>query len=84
MEACWLYPFLLRNKSNNQGGDLVNNRSYWSGLLAGGLMGAILGMAISSRQKPPRKLMMQSGEIGDQARKVMHGISKGMGDMLRR
>lgn len=62
----------------------MNNRSYWSGLLAGGLMGAILGMAISSRQKPHRKLMMQPGEIGDQARKVMNGISKGMGEMLRR
>lgn len=62
----------------------MNNRSYWSGLLAGGLMGAILGMAVSSRQIPHRKLMINSGEMGDRARKVMRGISRGMGDMLRR
>ncbi len=62
----------------------MNNRSYWSGLLAGGLMGAILGMVVSSHQIPHRRLMMGSGEVGDRARKVMRGISRGMGDMLRR
>ncbi|MGD0153635.1 MAG: hypothetical protein ABSC17_07725 [Thermacetogeniaceae bacterium] len=62
----------------------MNNRSYWSGLLAGGLVGAILGMVVSSRQMPHRKLMTNSGEMSDRARKVMRGISRGMGGMLRR
>lgn len=62
----------------------MNNRSYWSGLLAGGLTGAILGMVFSARHQPHRKLMMQSGEMGERAKKVMRGLSRGMGDMLRR
>jgi hypothetical protein len=47
-------------------------------------MGVILGMFFTARHRPERKLLMQSGEIGNRARRVMHGISRGMGDMLRR
>jgi hypothetical protein len=61
----------------------LNRQSYWSGLFAGGIMGVILGMFFASNHRPQRKLLMQSGEIGDRARKVMRGISRGMGDMLR-
>lgn len=61
----------------------MSRQGYWNGLLAGGLMGAILGMICASRHQPHRKLMI-SGDMGDRARKVMRGISRGMGDMLRR
>jgi hypothetical protein len=46
-------------------------------------MGVILGMFFASHHRPQRKLLMQSEELGDRARKVMRGISRGMGDMLR-
>jgi hypothetical protein len=62
----------------------LDRQNYWSGLFAGGIMGVILGMFFTARHRPERKLLMQSGEIGTRARKVMHGISRGMGDMLRR
>ncbi|MGD0621667.1 MAG: hypothetical protein ABSA82_04280 [Thermacetogeniaceae bacterium] len=62
----------------------MNRQNYWNGLFAGGIMGVILGMFFASRYRPQRKLLMQSGEIGDRARKVIRGISRGMGDMLRR
>ena len=62
----------------------MNRQNYWSGLFAGGIMGVMLGMFFASRHRPERKLLMQSGEIGDRARKVMRGISRGMGDILSR
>jgi gas vesicle protein len=62
----------------------MNNRSYWSGLLAGGIMGAFVGLLLASRSQPQRKLLLQSGEMGARARKVWHGLSRSMGDMLRR
>jgi len=68
----------------NRGVIQLNRQNYWSGLFAGGIMGVILGMFFASRHRPQQKLLMQSGEIGNRARKVMRGISRGMGDMLRR
>jgi len=62
----------------------VARRSYFNGLLAGGLMGAILSLMFTSRRKPNRKLMVKSDEVGNRARKVFRGISRGMMDMLRR
>ncbi|NPV28452.1 MAG: hypothetical protein HPY58_02120 [Firmicutes bacterium] len=59
-------------------------RGYFSGLLTGGLMGAILSLMFTSRRKPNRKLMARSGEVGNRAKKVFRGISRGMMDMLRR
>jgi hypothetical protein len=46
-------------------------------------MGMVLGMFFASRQQPQRKALLQTGEITGRARKVMRGISRGMGDMLR-
>ncbi len=62
----------------------MNSRGYWSGLLAGGIIGAFLGMLFVSRNQPYRKLLTQDGEMGVRARKVWRGLSRGMGDMLRR
>ncbi len=62
----------------------MNRQNYWSGLFAGGIMGVVLGVLFASRHRPQRKLLMQPGEIGDRARKVMRGISRGVGDALRR
>lgn len=59
-------------------------RSYFNGLLTGGFVGAILSMIVSSRQKPQRKLMLRPGKMGDQAKRVFRGISRGMVEMLRR
>jgi hypothetical protein len=68
----------------NRGVIQLDRQNYWSGLFAGGIMGVILGMFFTTRHRPERKLLMQPGEIGSRARKVVHGISRGMGDMLRR
>jgi hypothetical protein len=62
----------------------LDRQNYWSGLFAGGIMGVILGMFFTAHHRPERKLMLPSGEIGTRARRVMRGISRGMGDMLRR
>ncbi|HHW41154.1 MAG TPA: hypothetical protein GXX19_08400 [Syntrophomonadaceae bacterium] len=62
----------------------MQRRSYFSGLLTGGLMGAIAGLLFATRPKAQRKLMMRPGQMGDRARRVFRGISRGMLEMLRR
>ncbi len=62
----------------------MGKRGYFSGLLTGGLMGAIFGLMFSSRQRSGRKMMVRSDEVGNRAKKVFRGISRGMIDMLRR
>lgn len=47
-------------------------------------MGAIAGLVWASRSKAPRKLMIRPGQMGDRARKIFRGISRGMLEMMRR
>ncbi len=56
-------------------------RSYLSGLVTGGLLGAVLGAFISSRQGND---MRKAEEMGESARRVLRGISRGMLEMMRR
>jgi hypothetical protein len=60
----------------------LSRQGYWNGLLAGGLVGALLGIIYASNHQPQRKLII-SGDASDRARKVMRGISRGVGEMLR-
>jgi len=55
-------------------------RSYLSGLVTGGLLGAVLGAFISSRQSE----VSRAQEMGENARRVLRGISRGMLEMMRR
>jgi len=59
---------------------ILAKRSYLSGLVTGGLLGAVLGAFISSRQSDERKAQ----EMGESARRVLRGISIGMLEMMRR
>lgn len=56
-------------------------RSYLSGLVTGGLLGTVLGAFISSRQGNE---MRKTQEMGESARRVLRGISRGMLEMMRR
>lgn len=59
-------------------------RNYFNGLVTGGFLGAVLGAIFTARQSPNRKLMVQSHQIGDNAKRVMRGISRGVLEMMRR
>lgn len=59
-------------------------RGYFNGLLTGGLMGAIAGFVWATRSKATRKLNLRPGLMGDRARKIFRGISRGMLEMMRR
>ena len=56
-------------------------RSYLSALVTGGLLGAVLGAFISSRQGNE---MRKTQEMGESASRVLRGISRGMLEMMRR
>lgn len=59
-------------------------RNYFNGLVAGGVLGALLGAIYISRQDSNRKFTEQSRQIGDNAKRVLRGISRGMLEMTRR
>lgn len=59
-------------------------RNYFNGLITGGFLGSVLGAIFTSRQKPSRKLLGKSHQIGDNAKRVLRGISRGMLEMKRR
>lgn len=57
-------------------------RNYINGLVAGGVLGAVLGAIFSSRQQPDG--MVQPRQMGDNAKRVLRGLSRGMLEMMRR
>lgn len=62
-------------------------RNYLSGLVAGGVLGALLGTIYVSRQDPGDKFdkfNLQSLQIGDNAKRVLRGVSRGVLEMTRR
>lgn len=61
----------------------LTKRGYLNGLLTGGFMGAILGMVFASRKGMPGKMMI-SRQMGERARRVLRGVSRGMLEMMRR
>ncbi|AFV11929.1 putative membrane protein [Thermacetogenium phaeum DSM 12270] len=62
---------------------MLTKRNYFSGLLTGGIVGAILGIFFSSRNGAPRKTLIFP-QVGERARRVLHGVSRGMLEMMRR
>ncbi len=61
----------------------MTKRNYLNGLLTGGVVGAILGIFFSSRKETPRKMLI-SRQVGERARRVLRGVSRGMLEMMRR
>lgn len=59
-------------------------RNYFNGLVAGGVLGALLGAIYISRQDSNRIITKQSRQIGNNAKRVLRGISRGMLEMTRR
>lgn len=57
-------------------------RSYINGLVTGGLLGAVLGAFYLFRQEP--NSLRRSQQMGDNARRVLRGISRGVLEMMRR
>lgn len=59
-------------------------RNYFNGLVVGGVLGALLGAIYISRQDSNRIITKQSRQIGNNAKRVLRGISRGMLEMTRR
>ncbi|MGB9792752.1 MAG: hypothetical protein ACPLTR_09285 [Thermacetogeniaceae bacterium] len=59
-------------------------RGYFSGLITGGLVGAIAGLVWASRTRTKPRTLLTSRQMGDRAKKIFRGISRGMLEMMRR
>jgi hypothetical protein len=59
-------------------------RNYFNGLVVGGVLGALLGAIYISRQDSNRIITKQSRQIGNNAKRVLRGISRKMLEMTRR
>lgn len=64
------------------------NKSFFRGILAGSILGAIVGMFSAPQKKLVREsapqIMESSVKMRNGARRVFKGISKGMSDMMKR
>ncbi|KUK30975.1 MAG: hypothetical protein XD63_1769 [Thermoanaerobacterales bacterium 50_218] len=59
-------------------------RNYFTGLVTGWFVGAMLGMLFASRRRTDWGMLAGSRKMQDRARKVFRGISRGMMEVLRR
>jgi gas vesicle protein len=59
-------------------------RDYFTGLVTGGFVGAMLGMLFARRQKSDWRNPAESRKLQERSKKVLRGISRGMMGVLRR
>lgn len=64
----------------------MHNRRYVKGLLAGGFLGAMVGVAyLLSKHEPSRKLLRRpEKQIKGSAERVWRGVAAGVSEMLQR
>lgn len=63
------------------------NRSFFRGILAGSIVGALIGMFSAPQRKPipesAKDIMQNTAQMQDRAKKVLKGISKGVSDIIK-
>ncbi|ATW23972.1 YtxH domain-containing protein [Candidatus Formimonas warabiya] len=63
------------------------NRSFFRGILAGSIIGTVIGMFSAPQMKPMpenvRKMMDDPGKIQNRAKKVLKGLSKGVSEIIK-
>lgn len=63
------------------------NRSFFRGVLAGSIMGTLIGMFSSPQRKPlpesAKDMMNSTLKMQNSAKKVLKGITKGVSDIIK-
>ena len=64
------------------------NRSFFRGILAGSIIGTLIGMFSAPQRKPipesARNMMMENTrDMQTRAKKVLRGISKGVSEIIK-
>ncbi|MEL7566402.1 MAG: YtxH domain-containing protein [Dehalobacterium sp.] len=63
------------------------NRSFFRGILAGSIMGTLIGMFSAPQMKPipesTRNMMNNTIKMQNRAKKVLKGITKGVSDIIK-
>ncbi|MCR6546786.1 YtxH domain-containing protein [Dehalobacterium formicoaceticum] len=65
----------------------MNNRSFIKGILAGSIIGTVLGMFTAPQRKPfpesAQKMIGQTQHLQSKAKRVLKGINKGVSEMMK-
>lgn len=63
------------------------NKSFFKGILAGSIMGALIGMFSSPQMKPipesAKDMMSSTVKIQNGAKRVLKGITKGVSEIIK-
>ncbi|MGI6684999.1 MAG: YtxH domain-containing protein [Bacillota bacterium] len=63
------------------------NRSFFRGILAGSILGTLVGMFSAPQRKPmvesARNMMDNTRDVQNRAKKVLKGLSKGVSDIIK-
>lgn len=63
------------------------NRSFFRGILAGSIVGTLIGMFSAPQMKPmpeaAKTMMDNTMKVQNRAKKVLKGLSKGVSDIIK-